>query len=312
MARLNAICDSDEEFPDVSTLLRRSGTTIQQTPRKGLKKEHGNEVPPEHKNSECTVKAIAVQKDVYPSSRDGTEVSCNEKQSSRQRSLGTAQVNSLLLPITGELLAEANNSESCVGIDNLDGIRKPRSSPRRTARRPLSYRVFVPEGSSASGSEDKSYFDDLSEFIVNDSASESEKVPTRSPGRKIQRTGKMSTPLSRKCNQFIIDDSCSDGGSPPQNSEGGIQKLLRKPKLIMKRPHLPVPVDSSFALISKPEVVDLTSPAKAIPSPTYHNTSPKRQFPSIEPGSPGDSNHGAAPAVLQLYVYCRSCVPGFN
>ena len=298
MARLNAIYDSDEEFPDVSTILRRSRTDIPKIPRKVLTKEHGNKVPLGYNDSKRIVESAAAYEYHGNMSKTVTDVSCNEKQSRRQRPLGTAQVNSLILPITDGRLVKAKNPGLKTSTGSLNDVRQVRSSPRRTARQPINYRVFIPQG-NASGSDDESYFDDLSDFVVDESASESEMVSTRSPKRSVPQTREVSTPLSRKSHPFVIDDSTSDGENMPlQKSEEDPQRPSSKLKLLIGKPYLPVP----SARNPLTEVIDLISPAKAVPPVACPDILPKRQSTMTEPGSSEDQNSDAAPAVLQLYV----------
>lgn len=307
MARLNAICNSDEELPDISTTLRRSRTDILQTSRKVLTKERGNEVPLEYYKSNRIVKVLAAHEDDGSISENITNVSCNEKQSSRQRALGTAQFNSLLLPIADGWLAKAKNPESRTSTDSLDDAKKVRSSPRRTARQTAKHKVCISK-ESASESEDESYFDDLSDFVIDDSASDFETVLTRSPKRSVPPPREVPTPLSNKPHPFVMVDSPSHGGnSPLQKTEEDHQRPSGNFRLLIEKPCLPVPsAQNPWA-----EVIDLTSPAKAVPSVACPDLLLKRQSTVLEPGSSGDQNCDAAPAVLQLYVDYQSSVSGF-
>lgn len=304
MARLRAVCDSDEEFPDVSTILRRSGTDIPQAPTKVLTKDPGNKVPLGYNKSKNIVQVPAAYEDDSDLPKNITNVLCNKKQSSRQRPLGTALVNSLVRPITDGRLAKAKNPGSGTSTDSLNDGRQVRSSPRRTARQRINYRVFISEGTT-SGSENESYFDDVSDFVVNDSASESELVATRSHRRNVPQTKGVPTPVSRR--SHVIDDSTGDGDySPLQKPEEDLQRPLGKSELLAEKPHLPVP----FARNPWSEVIDLTSPAKAMPPIAYPDFLPKCQSTITEPGVSEDQNCDAAPAVLQLYVDNQSSVSG--
>ena len=310
MARLNATCDSDEEFPDVATILHPPGKAVPQTPRKGSRKEHGNRIPLGDGGLTRTLRKIAAPEDTDNTIKSLKKFSCDKKQSSRQRSLGTAQVNSLLLPITNERLVNTKSPELLTSVDRLNDVRQVRSSLRKTARQPVNYSIFTPQLSSASGSDEESYRDNLSDFIVNDSASETENGPSRSPKRCVQPAGKMST-LSERPHKFVIDDPPSDEEDMPlQKPRKDTQRPLKNFAPAGK-PHLPFPGHSFSGLNLQSEVIDLTSPAKLVATATRPDSIPQRQSTSIEPGSFEDSNHNAAPAVLQLYVDYRSSIFGF-
>lgn len=288
MARLNAVCDSDEEFPDVATILRRSRTDVPKIPRKVLVKEHGNKVPLGYNDSMRIVEAAAAYEYHDNMSKPITEVSYKEKQSRRQRPLGAAQVNSLILPITDARLEKAENPGLKTITGSVHDVRQVRSSPRRTARQPINYRVFIPQG-NASGSDDESYFDDLSDFVTDDS-SESEMISTRSPKRSVPQTREVATPLPRKSHPFVIDDSTSDGENMPlQNPEEDYQRPSSKLKSLIEKPYLPVP----SARNPLTEVIGLTSPAKAVPPVACSDDLSKRQSTTSEDGSSRDQHQDA-------------------
>lgn len=173
MARLNnrISCDSDdEEFPDLSTILSvgkgqsegRGGTT---------EKEQGTN---------------RVQHGIIGSPKSVTKVSCDEKRLKKQRPLGLAHINSFLLPIAkGPVQKNVNRYEH---LDSRrDGIR--RSTPRRATKERGDHRASSTTSTTSSG--DDVSFDDLSGFIVKDSASDLEEPPLRAqkPRREVAPIG---------------------------------------------------------------------------------------------------------------------------
>lgn len=290
MTRLNAICNSDEECPDVSTILRQSGRAIPQTPRKGSKKEQGSRVPFETDDTKGTIKKTAIQENNVNVPRNDKKVSGNEKQVSRQRALGTVQINSMLLPRYDERTVESNSSKPCTSTHGVNDTRQLRSSPRKATKQPVNYEVFIPELSNTSGSQEESYDEDLSGFIVNDSASESEAVPVTLPRRTAQPIERFKRP--------VINDFSSDDDIPLRKSKKAIEQHSNVFTLA-ESPHLPFPGHSTSGRNPPSEVIDLTSPAKAVPTNACPLSTPERPSISIEPESFTDQNEDAAPAVLQ-------------
>ena len=288
MVRLNVNYDSDEEFPDIDTILHLSGKIVPQTPRKQVEKEHRSRALPKSGIAQESVKEYVAQKAACDVSKSVTKVSCNEKQMRRQRPLGAVHINSLLRPRTVTSPAEVNEPEYSTKSSGLNDDRQVRSSPRRTARQPVNYKIPIPELSSASGSGEESYDDDLSDFIVNDSASESEIAASTSSKRNAERS----------C-RYVIDDSADDMEELPlQKPKKGTQMPLKN-SLLGGKPHLPFPGPLSSGRNPESEVIDLTSPAKAIHPIACPDTTPKRRYTPIDLESSIDQNQDAAPAVLQ-------------
>ena len=292
MAKLNSIYNSDEEFPDIDIILRPSGRVVPRTPRKGAEKEYGKRLIPRSESSKRTVKKkLAAQEDGGDVPKSTTKVSCIEKQVSRQRPIRTIPINSLSLLKTNEPHAKTKHSKSSTTSKNLDDISQARPSKRRTARKPMNYKISIPKSSSTSGSEEESYDDGLSDFVADDSASELEIAPPTSPER--------IAPPAERFRRVIIDDSTNDDEMLPLQKPN--EDLLKdsRSSLLEDKPHLPFPKRSSSGRKSQPEIFDLTSPVKAVPTIIYSNSmSTHQSMPiSFEPST--NQTQDPAPAILQ-------------
>ena len=300
MARLNATCDSDEEFPDVETILHPSGRTVPQTPRKGLKSDHGVQASPGFLTSRRNAKEHGAQEKAGTRSKDVTNVSCSEKQSSRQWPLGSIKANSLLLPLAGGRLMKAGSTKEPTSINTFDGVRPLRSSPRKTAKHPMKFKVIIPESSSISGSEEEYHSDNLSGFIVDGSASDSGDALTRSAKATVQRVRKLSTPSSEKLHQLVIDESAtSKENIPLQETNKYIMKSSRKFKSLADKPYLPAPGHISSGQAPRHEIIDLTSVAQTVPRIACNDSLPKSHYSPSKTEPSRDHARDPAPAVLQ-------------
>ena len=192
MARLNDLTESDDEFPELSTLLRLGGADIKRSGRTS-DKDHNSDVSPKSKEDTKCKDRASVRPLATDAPRSVTKASCDEKRSKRQRPLEPlkfAMGNSQRLPVTNGLPSStgslARRNEDSTNIDSV------RSSPRRKAKVPVNYSIFTPaladSGSSISDGEES--FTDLSGFIVPDSASEEESLPPRCPEKDVRRVRK--------------------------------------------------------------------------------------------------------------------------
>lgn len=173
MARLNnrISCDSDDdEFPDLSTILSVG---------KGKSEGRGGTAEKEQGR-------IRVQHGIIESPKSMTKVSCDEKRLRKQRPLGLAHVNSFLLPIAKEPGQKNVNRD-----EHLDSRRDEikRSTSRKAVKERVDHRASSTTSTTSSG--DDVFFDDLSGFIVKDSASDLEEPPlrTRKPRRELAPIG---------------------------------------------------------------------------------------------------------------------------
>lgn len=184
MARLNfAIsCDSDDEdFPDLSKILKRSDGKEMD--------EWGGKVVEGEKEKKQEQGRKTVQHGITGSPKSVTKVSCDEKPLRKQRLLGFAHINSLRLPIEKESVQKKFDRNQHLDFRHDEMIR---TTPRRAAKDRMDPCTFSLSTSGAIVSEDDVFFDDLSDFIVDDSASDVEEPPSRTqkPRREVVPDGK--------------------------------------------------------------------------------------------------------------------------
>ena len=222
MARLNSSTESGDDFPDLADLLRTA-------------KEFSKSAPQRQDGSTASV-----------ASQPKTAA-----QSTRQRPLKIAHVNSLLLPLTSGTLRHAKDArnhddteaeaeeqisgplgqekekdckENRKGKDN-----RLRSSPRKAVKVPTDYSTFdsVQEKELDLGDESSSE-DHLSDFIVDDSASDLEAPPVRSPEKdpkRFQKSNSSTQPASRSHKPSSIIDLTS-----PEKPIKGIARPQAPPR----------------------------------------------------------------------------------
>lgn len=210
MARLNEISYSDDEFPELSTILH----SINHSPSKPIGRRNGKE---HGGQSTASAKDSSSSPLTNHSPHDGTskhpkspiKALCEEKLSRKQRPLRLAHVNSLLLSTK----KEAEHGD--YGPDQNSNSRKDGtqlSTPRRTGRRLLN-RNQVNSAHRTVASDDDQSFDDLSDFIVDDSASDEEdyryrvrlqapKLVAQKPGGQIELSRRR---LGPNISQFAVD-----------------------------------------------------------------------------------------------------------
>lgn len=185
MARLNQISvDSDDEFPDLSTLLQSLGNGDIPASERVLQKRDGSGeliLPrsPEENHSGGSLLPL--------------------------RPLKPADINALRVPALGERHDGDDDDETKVDIENVCTTRK---SPRRTAEARVGYQRWA-SGVLDTGllfntedgdDDDDDESTDLSGFIVPDSASEEEGLGSGS------RTGKGSaTMMGRRTEKYVFD-----------------------------------------------------------------------------------------------------------
>ena len=177
MARLNneKQCDSDDEqFPDLSIIIKRSVEQWAVKDKSGAK--GGIEKEKDHERNTMQHGVIGSPKSVIRNSRD-------EKTLRKQRPLGYTHVNSLRLPIVKEPVQKSFNRDQHLDSSH-DG--KNRSTPSRVAKTRVDFYTF---SSLTTSPED----DDLSDFIVDDSATDFEEPSssrTQKPHGEVARGGK--------------------------------------------------------------------------------------------------------------------------
>lgn len=196
MARLNDAIESDEELPELSTILRPQTDAIV---RNLAKQEHGKMSSSGKEIQNLASEDLLTERHTIAPGIVST-VSSDKPQSRKQRPLGHithSYVNSLLLPI---LDASTSNSKSefyqstDTAIDTADSISN-RASPRRPAKVTADYSELaqVLARTSIFISDDEGSSTDLSGFIVPDSASDEEIGVSKSPKKRSRSPKKIST-----------------------------------------------------------------------------------------------------------------------
>ena len=271
MARLHEDSDSGEEFPDLWTIMYPAtqdqrkiiqsneveSTAISKAVKKErkiintLKKERRG-LQDEGNSSHCATSV--------------TKVSFAEKQVRKQKPLGLAHVNSLLLPISNISLHTPEKLQKPVTHDEDKGV--ARTSPKRRAKTEVEHKMIIPDFyDAAQSTEDEESHDSLSDFIVYDSISESETEPPRSIYKGRGR--------SPKKNQ--------QDHNTHQPSGTNIKQNVSKPK-------------------AEPAVIDLVSPAKNILPTSSISLQARRSDTPTEVPELGDPYTEDPCANLRLYV----------
>ena len=179
MARLHEEDGSGDELPELSTIMASYGKSLLKEPLSA--KTPGKASKKEQEDGKYRFQAPA----------GFTGPSCDERQSRKQRPLSVSLVNSLLLPISDSLTKSPNQKFS--DPKNLTCKRAVRSTPRRTIKPALEYNASSSTDGDTSDSETAATFDDLSDFIVDDSTTDAEAQPiqpTRSSKKLHRRSRK--------------------------------------------------------------------------------------------------------------------------
>ena len=173
MARLNISNgdDSDDELPDLMTILRGdSGTCLGKASRGAAEAAAfgTGKMPKSDVVASRSIKSVSGRTTSAPS---------KEEQSRKQRphqSLKLTHVNSLLLPLSQRSFSGVK--KPLQDGDHERQAQRVRSTPKRAASKPVDYSIFSPKRADRSpfAAEDDESSTDLSGFIVPDSASEEE------------------------------------------------------------------------------------------------------------------------------------------
>lgn len=170
MAKLHEDNDSDEEFPELSTIIGPPRKTHRgQLPSSVAacgqeRRETAPETAPKKTHDKPVVASRALAE------RGPARASHDEKQIKKQRPLKIAHVNTLLLPISSASIQRTESVQKT--SDDSDSEEPVRPTPRRVAKKQIDYSAFTSALSTALDSDDDQSFDDLSDFIVRDSDSE--------------------------------------------------------------------------------------------------------------------------------------------
>lgn len=242
MARLNTtVFDSDDDdLPELCTLLRRLGQHEDVSLSKAATKNDGSNVVSADENQVATPRIRKKYFEIDSGNTEATEPSSHNRNSARkQRPLRLAHVNSLLLPISrNEVLREENRDD---GLENAARA----SSPTPTRRKAPSSRIEQPSTPYSSGDdtsrvEEGSSFDDMSDFIVDDSASDCEEIPAWIPKASKLKSRKDERADAGE-NRSVPEGNRVDWKSPTKS----ISRLPRDRPLFERTPRQPVGVVAS-------------------------------------------------------------------
>ena len=194
MARLNDHSDSEDELPDLFSILRlrteASVRTQPKTPQQAhfdiaYREKEGNELSIEYAKSKKHVIASETFNDVYS----------DRPQFRKQRQLGDskqAHVNSLLRPPSDASVNDPKYKES-QSIEEVEGD-SGRASPKSLADGLADRLGKVLADTVNRTHHDDSYNTDLSGFIVPDSATDGESQVSKSPKKKNKQKQKYRSP----------------------------------------------------------------------------------------------------------------------
>ena len=200
MARLNTQLDSDDELPELFSILGiRTEAFIRQpkTPRQ----EHSDNKREEKEGQNLTAEDLTPGRHVA-APEILTKVYSDRPRSKKQRPLGhlkQAQVDSLLFP-TSEASVNTSKTNDSQSIEAVDGV-SPRASPRRLANG-LADSLGKMSANTFSLIHDDSSYTDLSGFVVPDSANDGELPVSKPPERKKKKMKKKKQQQKQKY-QFL-------------------------------------------------------------------------------------------------------------
>ena len=180
MARLHEIADSDDELPDLSKILvsvdksqhgvRRNNQPSSEKPP-GATKTQVILLSPGKDSTDRSLRISSIQGNV--------EASLRNRQARKQKPLRLAHVNSLLLPTVNG--PSKSPGKRAIAIKQSENEGLLREIPgRAAAQRVDSAHLVADLRDTLDSTEDDTSSDNLSDFIVNDSASETEMEPSRS------------------------------------------------------------------------------------------------------------------------------------
>lgn len=176
MARLNDQSDSDDELPELSSILEIRTEAIPTTQLETPRQAHGG-IPTPRKRSQKVAadNLLTVKHATVPTIL--TEARSDKPQSRKQRPLGNlkpAHIDFPLIPMADTPINDPKIKGS-LSIEAVDGA-SPRNSPRRLVNGIAGYRRHHEDS-----------YTDLSGFIVPDSATEEEQPAPSLPKKKMKK-----------------------------------------------------------------------------------------------------------------------------
>ena len=191
MARLNDHLDSDDELPDLFSILRLRTEASIRTHPKTPRPAHGDITYREKEGKELATEYSPTERHVI-ASETFTNVHSDRRQPRKQRPLRhlkQAHVNSLLLPPSDASVDASVNSpkhKDGQSIGEVDGV-SDRASPKRLTNGLADRLGKVSADTVNRIDHDDSFSTDLSGFIVPDSATDGESPVTKSPKKKKKK-----------------------------------------------------------------------------------------------------------------------------
>ncbi|MCJ1392393.1 hypothetical protein MMC18_005260 [Xylographa bjoerkii] len=211
MARLHEGGESEDELPDLSTIL---------VAVKNFQKGVQNDYPSTRKAQRATKiqstlssqnKDLPKSPHVRAPSRGTVKASFGDQQARKQKPLRLAHVNSLLLSTVNGLLKSP--VKQFTAPQRLEHERSLRNVRRRAEAGGADCTAFMSDlQNTIDSTEDDASVDDLSDFVVNDSASQTEMERLQSVGRYVSGS-------PRKLHRNIKNNKCSDDDSFLQRHE---------------------------------------------------------------------------------------------
>lgn len=168
MAKLYENSGSDEEFPELSTILRRPRQSSPSTTGKGRGKERERRIiagDGEFRQSQSIQEYAKNLPEII------TKVTCNEKPTSKQRPLKLAHVNSLLLSVNR---AEKQKKTTGAKPDRAGYSPRLRPTPKRVIKSSIDEDDSTSTLHGLSMPKGRESIDDLSDFVLEDSTDDSD------------------------------------------------------------------------------------------------------------------------------------------
>ena len=190
MARLNNQLHSDDELPELSSILGFRTEPIIRTQPKTPRQEYGDIGSQDKETQNLPTESLLAER-YATGPRALTEVYSDKPQSKKQRPLGDlkqAHVNSLIPPVSNASinLSKEDNKQSIEAVDNVATQARPRKLANRTADH--SRLAEVSTNTVKLTHHDDYPYTDLSGFIVPDS--DEELLASKSPKEKNKKKQK--------------------------------------------------------------------------------------------------------------------------
>ncbi|KAL9119882.1 MAG: hypothetical protein Q9187_003559, partial [Circinaria calcarea] len=193
MARLHEISESEDDLPDISTILYpaihdQRKPLINHDANKRTKKEQETSASTEE--SKVGLVKMAQPKDDLPVKVK--KASSEKKQARKQRSMRLAQADSLLLPLSANPI---QTKEVIPKLPIRDDINSSgRISPKKVSTYQVNYAPILSDLPDAlQSNEQEDFYESLSDFIVDDSDSELDTSVLRPVGKDRRRSPKKNS-----------------------------------------------------------------------------------------------------------------------